>query len=47
MRVFHKVGSLDIPFLGRDALVTNKRATGRTKDIADLEILEGGEQNSN
>jgi hypothetical protein len=31
-------------FVGREALVANKRATGRTKDIADLEILEGGER---
>lgn len=43
-KVFHKVGPLDIPFLGREALMANKRATGRAKDVADLEILEGGEQ---
>jgi hypothetical protein len=28
-----------VPFLGRDALIRNKRASGRTKDIADLEAL--------
>jgi hypothetical protein len=43
-KLLHRVGSLDIPFLGREALVANKRATGRAKDIADLEILEGGEE---
>ena len=28
-----------VPFLGRDALIQNKRATGRMKDLADLESL--------
>ena len=28
-----------IPFLGRDALIANKRATGRLKDLADIEAL--------
>jgi hypothetical protein len=30
---------LAVPFIGRAALVQNKRATGRTKDRADLEAL--------
>lgn len=30
---------LAVPFIGRAALVTNKRATGRAKDVADLEAL--------
>ena len=38
-RVTHEVDGLAVPFLGRVALVRNKRATGRTKDIADLEAL--------
>lgn len=38
-RVTHEVGGLAVPFLGRAALVRNKRATGRTKDRADLEAL--------
>ena len=38
-RVTHEVGGLAVPFLGRDELVRNKRATGRTKDRADLEAL--------
>lgn len=29
-----------IAFLGRDALLVNKRATGRAKDAADVALLE-------
>jgi hypothetical protein len=29
-----------VRFIGRDALIQNKRATGRTKDLADVELLE-------
>ncbi|MDH3208372.1 MAG: hypothetical protein OEO79_17355 [Gemmatimonadota bacterium] len=28
-----------IPFLGRETLIANKRATGRLKDLADIEAL--------
>lgn len=38
-RVTHEVAGLQVPFLGRAALVRNKRASGRTKDRADLEAL--------
>ncbi len=38
-RVTHDVAGLRVPFLGRDALVRNKRASGRAKDRADLEAL--------
>ena len=38
-RVTHDVEGLAVPFIGRGALVKNKRATGRAKDIADLEAL--------
>jgi hypothetical protein len=38
-RVTHEVEGLVVPFLGRAALVRNKRASGRTKDLADLEAL--------
>lgn len=38
-RVVHRVEELDVPFLGRDALVRNKRASGRFKDLGDLEML--------
>lgn len=34
-----QVSDLTIPFLGRETLVTNKRATGRLKDLADIEAL--------
>ena len=32
-------GDVDVPFIGREAFVANKRATGRTRDLADLEDL--------
>jgi hypothetical protein len=38
-RVSHDVGGAPVPFLGRAALVKNKRAAGRAKDLADLEAL--------
>ena len=38
-RVTHRIEGLDVPFIGRDHLVRNKRATGRLKDLADLEAL--------
>lgn len=38
-RVEHVMVGLRVPFLGRAALITNKRATGRRKDLADLEAL--------
>ena len=39
-RATHRVDDLEVPFIGRDALLANKRATGRPKDIADLDALE-------
>jgi len=33
-------GEVAVDFIGRDALIQNKRATGRTKDLADIEALE-------
>jgi hypothetical protein len=38
-RMVHRVEELDVPFLGREALIRNKRATGRLKDLGDLEAL--------
>jgi hypothetical protein len=38
-RVEHVIEGLNVPFIGRKTLVTNKRATGRTQDVADLEAL--------
>ena len=31
-----------VPFIGRAALLENKRATGRPKDFADIDALERG-----
>lgn len=38
--VMVKVEGRSIPFVGRQALLANKRAAGRTKDLADVEALE-------
>jgi hypothetical protein len=38
-RFVHAVDTLRVPFLGREALIRNKRATGRFKDLGDLESL--------
>ena len=38
-RVTHEIGGSAVPFLGRAALVKNKRAAARIKDLADLEAL--------
>lgn len=39
-RVIVELEGLQIPFIGRDALITNKRAMKRPKDRLDLERLE-------
>ena len=39
-RVTHRVNDLDVPFIGRAELLRNKRATGRPKDLADIDALE-------
>lgn len=38
-RVEHDVRDRRVPFLGRSTMIANKRATGRRKDLADLEAL--------
>jgi len=38
-RLTQAIASLEIPFLGRAHFVRNKRASGRMKDLADLEDL--------
>jgi hypothetical protein len=38
-RVSRAFGDLHVDFIGRDAFIRNKRATGRTKDLADVEGL--------
>jgi hypothetical protein len=39
-RVDQQLGDLTVPLLGRDALLRNKRASGRSKDLIDVELLE-------
>lgn len=39
-RSVYSLNTLSIPVLGRADLVRNKRASGRPKDLADLDILE-------
>jgi hypothetical protein len=38
-RVDSEIDGHLIPFLGRETLIANKRATGRLKDLADIEAL--------
>lgn len=40
-RVLEKIGDLEVPFLGREALLQNKKASARPKDLADVDLLEG------
>lgn len=40
-RVSVSIEQVGIPFLGRGELIRNKRASGRPKDLADLDALEG------
>ena len=37
-----KMGAHRVAFLGRDALIRNKRASGRPKDLLDVALLEEG-----
>jgi hypothetical protein len=37
--VEHTLGSRAMPFIGRAALIGNKRESGRRKDLVDLEAL--------
>ncbi|HYN64232.1 MAG TPA: hypothetical protein VES36_06470 [Candidatus Limnocylindrales bacterium] len=39
-RVRRPFGDVDVDFIGRDAFIRNKRATGRPKDLGDIEGLE-------
>jgi hypothetical protein len=40
-RVTSDIGGLTIPVIGREDLIRNKRSTGRSRDLADAEQLEG------
>jgi hypothetical protein len=41
-RVTLTLEGVEIPIIGRDALIRNKRALGRPRDLADVADLEGG-----
>jgi hypothetical protein len=34
-----RYGAIDVPFISREDFIRNKRASGRTKDLADIEAL--------
>lgn len=40
-RVEQPVGGRLVPFIGRDTLIANKQASGRLKNLADVEALGG------
>lgn len=35
-----RFGDRDVPFIGRDAFLRNKRAAGRAKDLADVDAID-------
>jgi hypothetical protein len=39
-RVQYAFGPIEVPFLGKRSLIQNKRATGRPRDLLDVESLE-------
>ncbi len=39
-RLRHRVDDVDVDFIGREAFIANKRATGRARDLSDIEGLE-------
>jgi hypothetical protein len=38
-RIAGRYGDIAVPYIGREQFIANKRATGRTQDVADLEVL--------
>ena len=40
-RMVVEIDGLQVPFIGREDLLRNKRATGRPKDLLDVEYLTG------
>jgi hypothetical protein len=45
-RVRIDVAGMSVPFIGREALLRNKRATAREKDVVDLRLLGGATDSS-
>lgn len=41
-RISVRLADLDVPVIGREALVRNKRSAGRPRDLADIAELEEG-----
>jgi hypothetical protein len=39
-RMTIRIGELEVPVIGREALIRNKRAAGRPRDLADVAELE-------
>jgi len=39
-RLRHRLGDVQADFIGREAFLLNKRATGRAKDLGDIEGME-------
>jgi hypothetical protein len=39
-RVTQTLDGIEVSFLGREALIRNKKASGRTKDLLDIDLLE-------
>jgi len=39
-RVRHPFGDVEVDFIGRASFIRNKRATGRPKDLGDIEGME-------
>jgi len=40
-QVMRSIDGADVPFIGREALIANKRSSGRPKDLIDLTLLTG------
>jgi hypothetical protein len=40
-RLRRPFGEVEVDFIGREAFLRNKRATGRAKDLGDIEGMEG------
>ncbi len=43
-RVTLRLSGLEVPVIGREALIRNKRAAGRPRDLADVAELEGEQE---